>query len=118
VTSRRTEQTSAEIGMEKSAVQKEVEFLRFLLVANHSQGTCLLKIITASQTNAISEVFFNILFSQDVGDLSKELKNHKVLIREIGDKDSGVRRRRNHIVAHTRAVWKILQLVESIIPLG
>ena len=101
-----------------SSVLKEREFLEFLLVSNLRQATLLLRNITPSQTDCISEIFQNILHGEDLDPaLLEGLKRHKVLIRSIGDDSQGLTASRSAIVRHPPAVLKILRLVESILPL-
>ncbi len=100
-----------------SFVQRELEFVRFLLVCNKQQGALLLKSLTKPQTNAISEIFYNILFSQSLDEkLLEDLKRHKTLIRRIGDRQSALNNRRRAISLHSGVVFKILLLVEGILP--
>lgn len=102
---------------EISAVEKEFEFLRFLLVTNTTQGILLLKHATPAQTNAVSEIFHNLLHSQDLGDeLVHSLKKHKLLIRRVGEIGVGLQRRRFVLIKQARVILKILHLVESILP--
>ena len=100
-----------------SAVEKEFEFLRFLLVTNITQGTLLLKHATPAQTNAVSEIFYNILHSEDLGDeLIQSLRRHELLLRRVGDPSAGLQRRRVAVVKHARTVFKILHTAEAILP--
>ena len=100
-----------------SYIQRELEFVRFLLVCNKHQASLLLRHLTPQQTNAIGEIFFNVLYSQDLDeDLLSGLKRHRTLIRRIGDRQKGVISRRKDIAKHSATVLRILQLVEVILP--
>ncbi len=100
-----------------SFIQKELEFVRFLLVCNKHQGSLLLKHSTPPQANAIGEIFFNVLYSEDLDDtLIDSLKRHRVLIRRIGNRLRGVNSRRKDIAKHSSTVLSILHQVEVILP--
>lgn len=100
------------------AVKAEEDFLHFLLLANVTQGSLLLQHLTKGQTNAISEIFLNLLFSQDLGeDLVRYLKPHRYVIRNIGNQKSGLNHRRSLISIHHRVVLKILTKVQNTLPI-
>ena len=100
-----------------SAVEKEVEFIRFLLSAKKSQATLLLQHLTKPQTNAISEIFLNLLYSQSLEpELLSGLKKHRFLLRRVADRKKGVLSRRSEISKHAGVVLRILYQVESILP--
>lgn len=101
-----------------SAVERESDFLHFVRIANPKQSTFLLRNLTPSQTNAISEICYNILYSEDLEKkLIEALKRHRNLIRTLGDRNSSVNVRRRAVAEHPRIVLKILQRVESALPI-
>jgi hypothetical protein len=99
-----------------STVVRENVFLRFLLNANVTQSSLLLKNLTRSQVNAVSEVFLNILHSSELSKESLEvLRKYKNLIRRVGERTSSYLNRRRAIARHPQLVQRILLQVESII---
>lgn len=100
-----------------SAVEKELEFIRFLLTATKVQATLLLRHLTHQQTNAISEIFLNLLVSTSIEpELISGLRKHKLLLRRVGDRKKGVLTRRRDIAKHAGIVLRILYQVESVLP--
>lgn len=100
-----------------SAVEKELEFIRFLLTATKVQALLLLQHLTNQQVNAISEIFLNVLFSESIDpELISGLRKHKLLLRKVGDRKKGVIARRRDISKHAATVLRILYQVESILP--
>ena len=106
---------------EISIVEKEGDFFRFLLTTSTVQAKALLKNLSHSQTNAIGEIFQNILYSDEVDeDVIRTLKGKekwKNLVRKAGDERAAVRTRKALIKSHALMVLKILKLVEDILPL-
>lgn len=102
-----------------SAAEGERDFLRFILNTNVRQSTWLLKNLSRSQTDAVSEIFLNILHSDQLSsELLDGVKHYKGLIRRVGDTSSDYINRRTHISKHPRTVLKILLQFESILPLS
>lgn len=101
-----------------SAVEREREYLRFILVGKRIQSLLLLRNITLSQTNAVSEIFLNILHSEEIEEQTvKSLERHRILIRKIGQASTNSNtERRKLIQRHSKVVLKILLQVESILP--
>ena len=100
-----------------SVVEREADFIRFLLGASHGQACLLLKHLTLGQTNAISEIFQNLLYSEEVDeDLIKSLAKQKNIVRKIGDRKATVRRRTAEIKRHPVVVLRILKRVEYLLP--
>ena len=100
-----------------SSVEKEIDFLRFILSGNQSQSTLLLRHITRSQTDAVSEVFLNLLHSEVLPqEVVEALKPYKTTIRKVGDSTSSYLIRRLAITKHTPSVYKVLLQVENILP--
>jgi len=101
------------------AVERERDFLRFILNTNLRQSTWLLKNLSRSQTDAVSEIFLNILHSDRLSsELLDGVKQYRSLIRRVGDTNSGYIHRRTDISKHPRTVLKILLQFESILPLS
>lgn len=106
--------------LEPSIVEREGDFLRFLLTARRGQALLLLRNITPRQTNAISEICKNILYSEDLDeDLLKSLKARTTvtLLRKIGEGQSSLNKRKSEIKLHPVAVLNIVKKVEDILPL-
>lgn len=102
-----------------SAAEGERDFLRFILNTNVRQSTWLLKNLSRSQTDAVSEIFLNILHSDQLSsNLLDGVKQYRSLIRRVGDTSSGYIDRRTNISKHPRTVLKILLQFESILPLS
>ena len=100
-----------------SAVEREADFIRFLLSVSQFQACLLLKHLTRGQTNAISEVFQNLLYSDEVDeDIIKSLAKQKHILRKVGDREATARRRTAEIKRHPVAVFRILKRVEYILP--
>jgi len=100
-----------------SSVEREGDFLRFLLTGAQGQVLLLLKNLTIPQTNAISEIFQNILYSPELDEvLIKSLSKQKNILRKIGEKKSGIGKRKAEIKLHSLAVLRILKRVEDILP--
>ncbi len=100
-----------------SFIERELEFIRFLLVSNKQQAALLLKHPTPQQVNAIGEIFYNVLYSEDLDqELLCGLKRHRALIRRIGDRQRTLGDRKKDIAKHSSAVLRILHIVEVILP--
>lgn len=100
-----------------NAVEREREFLRFILTAKEAQCTLLLRTLTRSQTNAISEIFLNILHSETVKpELLESVKRYRNLIRTVGSVTNSYKVRKGAISRHPRIVLKILLQLENILP--
>jgi hypothetical protein len=100
-------------------VEIESDFLHFLLSAKTSQSQLLLRNVTISQVDAISEICANIIHGTEVVDnpeLLQELKPHKNLIRKLADEKSRVSEKRLIINKHPLSVLKIIQRIESLLP--
>ena len=105
-----------EIPTTTSAVEKEALFLRFLLNASVTQSSLLLKTLTRSQVNAVSEIFFNILHSPELSVESlAALKRYKYIIRRVANRTAGYIARRKAIAQYPQVVQRILLQVENII---
>lgn len=101
-----------------SALEKEGDFVRFLLSSTPRQSSLLLKNLSLSQLNAICEVFHNLLYSEDIEtEILDAVKRYKKLIRSLGDKSSSVKLRRKTIATHPLVVVKVLREIEPILPL-
>lgn len=100
------------------AAERESDFLRFILVASDIQSTLLLKNLTRAQTNAISEICFNILHSEHIEqEVLVGLKRHANLIRRLGERNSGVDVRRRIIKERPQIILNIIRQVESMLPI-
>ncbi len=97
----------------------EGDFFRFLQSAKVAQCLLLLRNVTTSQVDAISEVCFNIVRGSEVlenEELLKVLKRFKHVIRKLSDNDLRITERRSIITRHPQTVLKIIQNAESLLP--
>ena len=102
----------------ESFVLKEVEFVNFLLTAPLHQCMVILKSLSKSQVNALSEVAHNVLYNSEEVDeeLIKELSSYASLLRKVGDRSSSLLTRRRIIARNAKKVIKVLHMVEQILP--
>jgi hypothetical protein len=97
----------------------EEDFFRFLQTAKVAQSLLLLRNVTTSQVEAISEICFNISGGSEVvenQELLTDLKQFKHVIRKLSDNDLRIAERRSVINRHPQIVLKIIQKAESILP--
>ncbi len=100
-------------------VEKESDFLHFILSAKPTQSLLLLRNPTISQVDTISEICINIIHGTEVAEnpeILEDLKPFKNLIRKLGDVKSGVSEKRTIICKHPQSILKIIQKIELLLP--
>jgi len=103
--------------IQQSFTEKEIEFLCFIAVTNKKQNRLILQNLTSSQVNCLSEICFNILYSDDIdGQLLSDLKKYATVIRKVADRKSTLVTRRTVIAQHPAKIVSIVRLIECLLP--
>ncbi len=96
--------------------EQEKLYLNFLLQTSTRQAKILLKDSTPRQIQALGEVSYNILHGDLEPDLLKDLKQYRLLLRQLIDKSLSTAKRRLLIVRRAKSIVEILRLVEGLLP--